>query len=346
MTDAFIPHSYGGQVHIVSDREPESERYRAILESIFEAMLRTLSKKIPISFILCANFDCAYDYGLCKAAKNLGMKSFVFYYEHYTIPYARNIAYSQYTYYPLFFVADRAALWSDLTRSIFDGVQGCVPSQIITTGPPRFDRWRDFDLMKPPEKHIVLMAYPGSEYFALLNFIDVIRILADKSKFYSDYTFWVKCKNSGQTCLTLDYLDGIPDHKLRVSHDFDLVELQSKAKIIIGFNSLSILESMLSNAALITPCWGDANLDPFLLQLDPNDELAQSVYNFPRSREDFSTLLDKLLRTSEEQILQDNLKNKSKREELFARYFFKDPNVPSSKLFEKMMLDTLEDSQK
>ena len=185
------------------------------------------------------------------------------------------------------------------------------------------------------------MAYPGPEYMAEFNHWDVMIILNYLSKKYSHYKFYVKCKNSFQEhCLGIyAYKSGW--NNLIIDSKIDNVDLMSKSKVIIGLNSLSILEGLLTKACLVNPFWGDACLPDNLLQIDPNDDLVKKCFAFPDSREKMCDIIEDVIlaRNYVDIDMQSRLK-------LFNNYIRFDSDDSCTAKFEHIVVSLIEKEEK
>jgi hypothetical protein len=67
---------------------------------------------------------------------------------------------------------------------------------------------------------------------------------------------------------------------LRIVMGADVPGLMRRSRLVVGFNSLVVIETLLSPARLCIPSWGDALRDPSETNLDPQDPELRAVIDF------------------------------------------------------------------
>jgi hypothetical protein len=77
-----------------------------------------------------------------------------------------------------------------------------------------------------------------------------------------------------------------------IDHDTPLYELFPRARLVVGFNSLSLVEAMFTLARVTIPCWGDADRSREELMFDPDDQELKKVVAFARSSEELKRHLE------------------------------------------------------
>jgi hypothetical protein len=207
------------------------------------------------------------------------------------------------------------------------------PENVIVSGPPRFHRW--FDIINQPKaqkKHITLLSFPGNQYLAPFTYTDILLCIKEMSLKYLDYHFVVKCKDAFHIAETLQILNNDVGN-LHISSEIDMIDLLKQSKVIIGYNSLSFLEALLSPAHLILPFWADSKYAPYMLQIDPADQEAQDIVNIAYSREHFQEILDNKIQGP------DYEHRDKKRINYLNKFIYFDPSKKSIDIFEKIFLE-------
>ncbi len=261
-------------------------------------------------------------------------KVLCFYYEHYTCPIACHVVRNCFIHYKSTSPGGTLLVWHKSMKDILVETNFDKPENIIVSGPPRFNRW--FDIIKQPrepKRYITLLSFPGSEYLAPFTYIDILLCFKKLASKHTNYNFIVKCKDGSHVAETLRILNNSPGD-ISVSCDIDMIDLLSQSKVIIGYNSLSFLEALLSEAHLIYPFWGDSQYDPYMLQIDPANPEAQNIINIAQSREHFHEILDKKIQGS------DYDGPTEKRVNFLNKYIYFDPLNKSVDVFEKIFLGT------
>jgi len=107
-------------------------------------------------------------------------------------------------------------------------------------------------------------------------------------------------------------------------------DLMDRSKVIVGFNTLSLAEALLTDAPLIIPSWNVTENDKHLIMMDPDDnELAETVL-FARTPEQFSEQLEDAL-TSKSPI------DRAARLKLTNRYMMFTPGETASERVAKLI---------
>lgn len=106
---------------------------------------------------------------------------------------------------------------------------------------------------------MLLLFYPGFEYGSPLIFVFVLHEFAKSSYINKHLRYIVECKDINHQSQVLSILKGM-GHCLNVLIEEPIEELLSQERMAIGFNSLSILEALLSQAHMYIPYFSDAKL--------------------------------------------------------------------------------------
>jgi hypothetical protein len=150
------------------------------------------------------------------------------------------------------------------------------------TGAPRLDRWRR--VTNAPTNRVVLLSFlnPGKYYASSKMFFSIaeaVRRAVAKSGLHWELV--IKCKNVADHQPIRQQFAGFAH--IRVGHDMPLPDLLSSASVIVGANSLSMVESLLSAAHLIVPTFATNADDPEAMLFDPSDELVTHCIGFASS---------------------------------------------------------------
>jgi hypothetical protein len=239
------------------------------IEKFAIGFITTIQKYIKIDCALMSGIDYYQDYCFHLAYQKLNIPFVAMFYENHTIPTGQIVAPHLYTDFEYTFMGDAVAAMSHKTASIFEKSEVCSPSKIHTTGAPRLDPLYKKMLSTIYGRKAVLFSYPGDEYGACLNFINVVHEFAEASLKIRNMDFVIKCKNKKHKKLVLSYLDGL-DHRVQILININIFDLLSEARSVISFNSLTCLESLLSKAHVYIPHYADSRLPDVQLQISPN----------------------------------------------------------------------------
>lgn len=325
----FFNHFFGAQEKQFSNLDI------AVTKSVqlFESFLDKVEENVGyISSVLHPTFNQGGAKLINEYAKKKNKKVFCFHYEHGTIPMANRMGLDCYTHYKCKSPGGLLLIWHQSMKEMLLNSCFAFSKDIVISGAPRLNRW--YDIVNRPaneKKYITLLSFPGDDYYAPLTYIDISLIFREMAGKYKDYNFVIKCKDSWHISQTLRILNNDIGN-LTLSADIDMVDLLSQSKVVIGFNSLSFLEALLSQSHLILPYWGDSKHDPYLLQVDPQDPEAQEIIDVSYSREHFAELLE---RRMNEQVYQGDMQ---KRIAYLNKYIYFDENNKSVDIFEKVLL--------
>jgi hypothetical protein len=174
---------------------------------------------------------------------------------------------------------------------------------VEATGWPRYDAWLDLPL--PPleaRTTYTLLAYgdPSSYHYAAENFRQVllsfaaavrnVRAAGDKTS-----RFVIKLKKANEGGYIHDAVPDLQALGVEVRADLPLPELFAESRLVVGYNTLAILEGLLGDSAVVVPFWGDAERAKFETLLHPDEPEDAEVCYFPRDPAAFEALLEKSL---------------------------------------------------
>ncbi|MCW5753058.1 MAG: hypothetical protein KIT81_18130, partial [Alphaproteobacteria bacterium] len=176
--------------------------------------------------------------------------------------------------------------------------------RIEATGYPRYDQWLD-ERSAPPAARvaITLMSYADRNYHAPENFRQVLELFVDKAAAHRaamsggalDFVVKVK-KPADQPALeSLNPRLRDPALGIRIVADEPLPHLVRRSRIVIGFNTLAMLESLMGDTAVVVPCWGDARREQEMSLLHHGEPDDQEVAYFPESPAALADLLDQAI---------------------------------------------------
>ncbi|WP_411037714.1 hypothetical protein, partial [Shinella sp. BYT-45] len=188
---------------------------------------------------------------------------------------------------------DSIAVFGDATRRIFIESGACTQDQVTVVGPPRLDIWRDIDVDGIERDTIVLLSYRDPDYRAPNSFKQVLRLFLEAAARHAGggVRFVVKAKNLADTD-EIRAAAGSLARFVEIDHQVALTSLLPRARLVVGFNSLSVLEAQFCRGRTAVPYWGDAMRPPEELIFDPHDPVVAKVIDFPSSPDAFNALLD------------------------------------------------------
>jgi len=248
-------------------------------------LLKTLRLRGPVNAVLTANIDYWQDEGFRRACAKLGIPFLVLCHENYNIPKTYRRRKEQFSRLGFRFSGTAIATFSDHMRNLIVSGNICSPDRVVVTGPPRFDGWHR--VKNSPGRRIVLLSFlnPAKYYITGGFFLSVVdALLRVVETMPGGWELVIKCKGSRDAKLVKAHVGNLPH--VKVGYDFPLPPLLSSAAVIVGANSFSMIESLLSGAHLFVPRDGNTVEDSETLMFDPSDPLVASCLNFTSSTEE------------------------------------------------------------
>lgn len=278
-----------------------------------------VSKRTKVDAILSANFDYWQDAGFKHASKALGIPFLVLSREHITAPNVFDTFVSRQVKAGYKFQGNGIAVAGRTTYDAIKSVPRIIGADDVwITGFPRLDMWREIDTSIPLNErpYITLITYTKN-YHADENFIDVVTwfarlAAADSSR---QVEFVVKLKNYDDQLEVFNILQNEDTSHLRFTYERSLPELLTKSRLVIGFNSLAVVEAVLARATLVTPIWGVKSNDLKNTMYDLGNAEVKKIINMAESTEDIRRQVEKAISNRHQMI--------SERQALeFANHYF------------------------
>jgi hypothetical protein len=292
--EIWVPETERQQTFFSTQLRERGGQLRQTLTAFGVAFLREASRKVPIDAVLVANIDYWQDEALKLGCAALGIPFLVLCRENYTIPWTvpwlhDNIAKADFK-----FEGSGVACFSEATKG---AILPCManPDDIWVTGAPRYDRWLNLEPLPDADKsHVSLVTFNQPGYGAQDLFGEVLRLFADAAKATThDHVHWlVKCKKRADMDDVRELLAPATG-RLEFSFDIPLFELFPKSRLVVGYNSLALIEALLTDAPVVLPWWGQAKVARSDLLLDPDDPLTAAVFHVASSPDELASLLSR-----------------------------------------------------
>ncbi len=224
------------------------------------ALLEALQPKAVLS----ANINYWPEASLRAACARLGIPFVVLCREHWCIPCDLDVWRGSTP------AADVAAVCvaGESSRDALTRYGTVAPERVHVTGLPRWDAWRDMPAVE--RDLVVLLEYADEAYLAPQNYREVLKVFHGAAWHHGQDQFVIRTK---------------------ADHTQPLPELLNRARLVIGFNSLSLIDALLSPAEVAVPHWGDARRGLCELMLWPG----ASAVRFPLSPPDLRTMIDEAM---------------------------------------------------
>jgi len=288
--EPWVPENLRQQTYFTAllDEAPDLKNRLQEFGCVF---LQEASRKIRIDAFMAANFDYWQDEAIKLGCAVLGIPFLVLSRENYTIPWTSPWLHQRIAEAKFRFHGNGVACFSHATKTAMSpGMSN--PDDIWVTGAPRYDPWLHIVPRPVSEKtHITLVTFNLPGYSAQDLFSEVLQQFAETSVATADeqMTWMVKCKKRA------DYDEistMVPaSNNLSLTYDTPLFDLFPVSRLVIGYNSLALVEALLTDTPVVIPWWGQTKDKPSQFLLDPNDPAVAEVIYIARSPEEFVALL-------------------------------------------------------
>jgi hypothetical protein len=228
------------------------------------------------------------------------------------------------------------------TKTVFVDSGACKPDQVRVVGAPRFDAWRERTDV-PAKDALVLLSFRGHGYRAPVLFKEVLEVFVEEARTAAndsskpEMSYVIKAKDRADRASILAMIRN-PPANLTVEDATPMRPLLQRARLTIGFNSLALVEGMMTDARICIPYWGESRaLDRSLLVFDPAKDFCRDAADWPSDRDQ----LRALIRDARVNPAMADQRQKAARDKTINSIIHVDTNVTSSELVEKMVADAI-----
>jgi hypothetical protein len=291
---AGVPKTHLRQLGEWDHRAPEFEQGWKIAEALSIEILERLHSDIRLAAVMAANFDYGIDEGLRRACTHLPVAFVTLNREVPLFQHQSNFNHAHYRGYIGRPIVDGVAVGAASAYNELVDWNILRADQVHITGFPRLDTRIDF--LRHPDTterdSILLLTYRDPDYLAGRNCNEAIDFFAAAAARHPSITFVVKCKDENDAQSVQELLKG-RNHRLVLSSRSAADHLPS-ARAVIGFNSLALVESLVSAAEVLVPQWGEARTSRENQIFDRGDTFHRGHVTFLESREQFDRTIDRI----------------------------------------------------
>ena len=341
---AWLPKEFAEQTAFQHSQTEENERYWARLRHFGGYLLDEIEKTAKVDALMIGHIDYWQGEGLRLAAEERNIPLVVLCREHYYLP-AQQVFSTKY-YQTYRFKGDLVGVMGQQTRNVFVNSGACTAEQVRVLGAPRFDAWRDSD-KAADSNTLVLLSFLASGYRAprlfkqvLDTFVSEARSL-EKSVGGGDHgsapRFVIKAKDRADTA-NIRAMVGVCPSNLQIDDALPMRPLLESARLIIGFNTLALVEAMMTSARIVIPNWLEGTeLSSDLLVFNPDREHCHKAADWPQS----ATQLQTIMRDVGVRAVAPEATQSAARHETINSIIFRDQSVTSSHLVDEMVRDAI-----
>lgn len=307
----------------------EVRKSNALVTSLLEHLRRGGYK---VEIILSANFDYYQDFAF---KTNSSVKYVALSREHYLINRSFQVGLKRYRgNYK--FLGNKILVFGNKTKKMLLESGVCEESKIVVTGSPRMDLLVNSKVVPVIGKYITLISFIDGNYGGDNCFKQILHLLKVLALEYPQQQFYIKCKSSQDFNIISPQISLIKN--IIADYKTGFAQVFNKSKLIISFNSNSLLEALLSNSKIVVPYWDETKKGCDELIICPEDEIKEE-YTFANN-------VDSLRDCIVESIKEDSstsIVNTASRKKLLNKYFFL-PDKMISNYVGDQLVDLLEKS--
>lgn len=273
----------------------ESNYKAALLKSDIyaETLLRLISRKVEIGAVLSANIDYWQDGGFKRVCRKQKIPFIVLSREHPVIPSVCDWVTERYKEAEFFYTGQGVAVAGESSKKVILGANAVSDESIISiTGLPRFDAWREVSVDKPlnERKTITLLTFTHG-YGADKTFEEVLISFCLAAERDKQFRFLVKTKDEMDTVKVTRLVKKLGVSRVEITHEESLYEVLPQSYLVIGYNSLSLLEAAIARTNICIPAWGECLEDGENVMYRSSSINVSNCVSYLRKREDLEQLL-------------------------------------------------------
>lgn len=203
--------------------------------------------------------------------------------ENFILPREQTDVYNYYLNHDFKFDGDRILVFSQATKDILVRSSVAAEKNIIVTGAPRFDHWRTPVSEKQKRHAITLFSFSHPDYLAPEAFKVLVREFVKMANERPQNKFYIKAKDRVDYFRILSYFsDALPDN-LNLDYRLNNLNLFKESFLILGFNSLALLEGLMAGCRVAIPYFMDAARPDSFLMYTPNNSDDNRTIQFFRT---------------------------------------------------------------
>ena len=257
--EPWIAPRFRTQTYFYDYLEDGLKRAKAPLARFGRIFLETAQRRGKISAVLAGNTDYWQDEAIKLGCESLGIPFLVLCRENYVWKKSADVVYRRMIDSKFKFRGQGVAVASEITRQTLVTSGAFSADQVVVTGWPRFDGWVGRAEAGGKRNSIVLLSYAEKRYLAPENFVDTLKVFTALALAHPDRAhFVIKTKKANETEEVFEICPELRNSKVEVTGTRSLMDLYDDARVVVGYNSLAVLEILLSGAAVVVPWWGDA----------------------------------------------------------------------------------------
>lgn len=177
---------------------------------------------------------------------------------------------------------------------------------------PRYDAWLDVDIsLKVDERPLVTLLTFTKGYYADETFKDVLKLFCEAASLYGDSSvgFLIKTKDASDTQYVKKMMCENGLDSLECSHERDLFDVLPKSRMVISYNSLSLVEAVMAKAWIVIPAWDQCKNKGEDVMYPRSNLKVDRVVSFAYSTQDLQNMIASCVKGHAHLIQDDEVKS-------------------------------------
>jgi hypothetical protein len=340
----YVPREYRKQtfhVETLADRRSWGK-----VEDFGLRFVRGALDKYNINFVLDANFDYWQSYSVRHACKELGVPFFVLSKENPTTESAKQFYFRRYKNWQ--FEGQGIGCPSHHLSQVFEKLGVAGNQELWLTGLPRLDAYRKRHDIEPQKaRNVTLLSFRGGNYgleseSGYFDFLATLKTIVAEFRQTTGCRFLVKCKDGRDYRHHLAHFKNQRSYESKkdceLCYEAKLKDVFASSTVVLGLNSLSVVEALLSRATIIMPVYLLSQNNKEHFHFDNFSERYLNELGVYRCYDvDHLTKIIEYAFAEGTFLGQDSADRTAGRIELMNEFLFFDQNRLSSALVEEMM---------
>lgn len=294
-------------------------------------LLREIGMKKKIACFMVANIDYWQDYTLKVACRRLGIPVIALQKEFPISARNRNTFLQRYRDYDP--IVDGIAVFGSAAKTVYENNGMTRYCDVVVTGAPRLDRWMSIETQTNSRQILLLSFRKGYSLDIESGFFDLVFSIVAKTKQLDDAVLLIKAKNAEDRDAIVDWSseNEILDH-VEVSHAIPLYDAIPSSRVVIGYNSMALVEAMISDVPIFVPDW--YTIEDERKMLGGSDGIGTGAVDFFLSEEELLAGLEAVFKTDHYSVTWEV---KNNRESAITKFWEWEKGVSASSRVMKMI---------
>jgi hypothetical protein len=298
----FLPEEIRGQKKYHKKTSTANQKKKLQYRSFLRIILPRIFNKLNIKSIVVGNLDYWEHQEWSWACKDLEIPTIVLYRESVGWEERNILLEKHYSNLDYKVPIDKLVVFGPETKKWMDRTNLINKNNIVFTGAPRTDSYY-YEASKykniKDKKLIVLFDFISEKYSSSVTPVEVLEEFVKLANNHPNNDFLIKTKEDIYKSVLLEKIQELDLSTNNISIDsyYSFENVLKNAKIIIGYmRSTVMIESMIANAHIALPVWGDlVDEDKEITEIENNIGKIHKVKN----RKELIPTIEKIISTKE-----------------------------------------------